>query len=234
MRFLSLILCAYCLMASHALAQWGEVTSLTVTPTHPTERSMIDVSVQGLKGDGCQLVNTQVRIVDTQILLETDIRGNPVALCPAVVVPLDFSTSVGALRPGVYQVSVRINGVASGPVQEVTVAAAAPGFHLSPPSGTYTSRQAIDLVLIMETPAAVISGTAFLWGPNQGTAQRTDVSAVLATCLRSESLQQGSSLRCPGMNALLGAGAHTVQITLGLSDGTQVSDTVHWTVLDAQ
>ena len=59
-----------------------------------------------------------------------------------------------------------------------------------------------------------------------------DVSAPLASCLLpGTSLPGGVVLRCPGLSgALLGVGAHELDVTVALSDGTSATGSVAWQV----
>tara|TARA_R100001377_G_scaffold83746_1_gene65827 strand:+ start:317 stop:1051 length:735 start_codon:yes stop_codon:yes gene_type:complete len=226
--------------ANEASAQWGTVEEITVAQATPTDRDLIRVEVKGLKGDGCQIVTSEVLIDASNIVIDTSIRGNPVAICPAVVVPLDFTQTIGGLEPGTYQVSAKINGEASGPLTEFAVTAANAALTLSPATGVYASNQTFDFTMFLErdpdSPGSnVVSGSAYLSGRNTGTAQRSDVSDDLAQCLtKSELVLGGSVFRCSNISAQLGVGSHTLTVSLQLEDGTQLSDTVLWTVLGAQ
>lgn len=96
---------------------------------------------------------------------------------------------------------------------------------ISPPSCAYVTTQGFDLTLIVEAPGlSVVGGSATFDG--------TDVTTYLAGCLIPGTLVSGGqTFRCPGLIAgALGTGTHTLDVTLNLSDGSSVSDTVTWEV----
>jgi hypothetical protein len=113
-----------------AQAQYGVVEQLVLSPAPLTDRSLIEVQVKGLVGSPCEIIESSIVQEGSRLIVDTSIRGNPVAICIAAVVPLDFTETIGALAPGAYTVEARINGVASGPQQSFAVVAAAPGFSL--------------------------------------------------------------------------------------------------------
>ncbi len=227
-------LVALCLLSSagFAQAQYGVVEKLVLSPGILTDRSLVKVQVKGLVGSPCEIVESSVVIEGGRVVVDTSIRGNPLAICIAVIVPLDYTEVIGALAPGAYTVEARINGVASGPQVPFTVVAAAPQFSLSPPTGTYTANQLFDFAMILEREGSIVSGKATLSGKNKGSAARTDVSAALTQCLQQHRLSpSGKVLRCPGMAALVGVGSHTLDVSLTLDTLEVVRDTVTWTVL---
>lgn len=96
---------------------------------------------------------------------------------------------------------------------------------ISPPSGDYVTTQHFDLTLIVEAPGlSVVGGSATLDG--------FDVTSDLASCNISGTLVSGGqTLRCPGLTGgSFGTGTHTLSVTLDLSDGSSVSDSVNWEV----
>ncbi len=100
---------------------------------------------------------------------------------------------------------------------------------LSPASGTYSTTQNFDLSLILKVsgdPVSVVGASATLNG--------ADVTAALVGCIIPGTLVSGgSTFRCPGLRgAFLGTGTHTLEVTLDLSDGSSVSDTVIWEVVE--
>ncbi len=215
-----------------AQAQYGVVEQLVLSPTPLTDRSLIEVQVKGLVGSPCEIIESSIVLEGERIIVDTSIRGNPVAICIAAIVPLDFTETIGALAPGSYTVEARINGVASGPQQAFSVVAAAPGFSLSPPTGTYVTNQQFDFAMILESEGSIVSGKATLSGPNTGSAARRDVSHQLAQCLQQHSLSvRGKVLRCPGLATGLGVGSHTLDVSLTLDTLEVVRDSVTWTVL---
>jgi len=215
-----------------AQAQYGVVEQLVLSPSPLTDRSLIEVQVKGLVGSPCDIIESSIVMEGARIIVDTSIRGNPVAICIAAVVPLDFTETIGALTPGVYSVEARINGVASGPQEAFSVVAPAPGFSLSPPTGTYAANQQFDFAMILEREGSIVSGKATLSGPNTGSAARRDVSQQLAQCLQQYHLSAGGKvLRCPGLAAGLGQGSHTLDVSLTLDTLEVVRDYVTWTVL---
>lgn len=99
---------------------------------------------------------------------------------------------------------------------------------ISPLSGaTYVTTQRFDLALIIKEQGLSVTGVA-------GTLDGSDISGTLSSCLVPGTLASGSgvTLRCPDVSgAFLGVGFHTLDVTVDLSDGTRVSDTVGWNVL---
>ncbi|MGH7264948.1 MAG: virginiamycin B lyase family protein, partial [Candidatus Rokuibacteriota bacterium] len=96
---------------------------------------------------------------------------------------------------------------------------------ISPGTGLLATTQQIDLLLTIDTAGlGVVGGTALFDG--------ADIGAALLPCLVfGTRLSRGQTLRCPGLTGgLLGAGFHTMSITLDLSDGSTVGDTVTWHV----
>ena len=96
---------------------------------------------------------------------------------------------------------------------------------ISPPSGVYVTTQNFDLTLIVETEGvSVVGGSATFDG--------SDVTSYLAGCLIPGTLVSGGqTFRCPNLTGgLFGTGTHTLDVTLDLSDGSSVSDTVTWEV----
>jgi|GEM_PF-5495208 len=98
---------------------------------------------------------------------------------------------------------------------------------ISPPSSSgYISTQVFDFALIVEgrPDLSVVGGSATFDG--------TDVSADLGGCLIPGTLLGGGggqTFRCPGLDgSLLAPGSHTLGITLDLSDGSSISDSVTW------
>lgn len=240
--FYKRIFFALCLAftANEASAQWGSVEELIVSPSAPTERDLVTIEVNGLKGDGCQIVESDVLISGNNIVVDTTIRGNPAAICPAVVVPLNFSKVIGSLEPGTYQVSAKINGEASGAQKQFEIVASNAALTLSPATGVYASNQSFDFTMFLERDANsvgsnVVTGSAYLSARNTGSAQRIDVSEDLAQCLTMSELALGGRVfRCSNISDQIGVGSHTLTVNLQLQDGTQLSDTVLWTVLGTE
>ncbi len=99
---------------------------------------------------------------------------------------------------------------------------------ISPASGTYLSSQSIDLALIISAQNAVVSSySAALNGQ--------DVTIDLDGCSIPGTVNGGgTSLRCPGIPlTILGPGTHIFHVKMQLADGSILSDTVTWQVLQA-
>ncbi len=106
------------------------------------------------------------------------------------------------------------------------VALVDPGLIVSPPSGTYSSRQAFDIVLLADLQGRALTG-------GTATFNAIPVTAFLTSCLRPGSAAGGVlSFRCPNVGGpATGPGTHTFVVRLQLSDGTPVQRSVTWTVL---
>jgi hypothetical protein len=119
-------------------------------------------------------------------------------------------------------------GIPVGPSPELTIVAEISPINsltISPPSGDYVTTQGFDLTLIVEAPSlSVIGGSATLDG--------SDVMSALVSCVVPGTLVSGGqTFRCPGLTGgVFGTGTHTLDITLDLSDGSSVSDSVNWDV----
>lgn len=106
------------------------------------------------------------------------------------------------------------------------VAIVDPGLTISPPSGTYSSRQAFDIVLLADPQGrAITGGTATFNG--------LAVTGFLMSCLRPGTAAGGNvSFRCPNVGGpVTGPGTHSFVVRLQLSDGTLVQRSVIWNVL---
>lgn len=101
-----------------------------------------------------------------------------------------------------------------------------PGLTISPPSGTYTSRQNFDIVLLAD-----VQGRTFASG--SVTFNGIDISGPFAACLRPGTTATGiASFRCPNIGGVAtGPGTHTFVVRLVLTDGTVVQRTVSWNVV---
>jgi Domain of unknown function (DUF4394) len=106
------------------------------------------------------------------------------------------------------------------------IAVVDPGLTVSPPTGTYTTRQNFDIVLLTDLQGRnLVSGTITFNG--------LDVTGVIASCVRVGTTATGVvSLRCPNIGGpVTGAGTHTFVVRLNLNDGTLVQRTVTWNVV---
>lgn len=99
--------------------------------------------------------------------------------------------------------------------------------YISPPSGIYTTTQSFDLMLIIDTPGLSVIGA-------EATLDSTDVTVALESCIIPGTLLlSGQTFRCPGLKGgIFGTGSHTLKITLNLSNGSSVSNSVIWEILD--
>jgi DNA-binding beta-propeller fold protein YncE len=98
---------------------------------------------------------------------------------------------------------------------------------ITPPSGTYITTQNFDLSLVVDAPGLpIVSLDAMLDG--------TEFTAVLESCIIPGTLLSGGqTFRCPSLTRdAVGAGTHTLEVTLDLSDGSSVTDAVTWEVLE--
>lgn len=146
-------------------------------------------------------------------------------------------TMFAAMRPGggaesLYTINTAtgaatlIGSIGAGTTQLDGMAVLSPSLSLSPGTGTYTSRQRFDLVITANLLGrGLVSGTATFDG--------ADVTPFLAACVITGTTATGAaSLRCPNLGgAVIGPGAHTLDVILLLTDGTQVRSNVVWTVV---
>jgi hypothetical protein len=96
---------------------------------------------------------------------------------------------------------------------------------ISPPSGTYVTTQGFDITLILEASGLSMTGGSV-------TLDGSDVTSAFASRLVSGTLiSGGKTFRCPKLSGgTLGTGTHTFDVTLDLSDGSSVNDSVTWEV----
>jgi hypothetical protein len=134
---------------------------------------------------------------------------------PSTLYVVNLATDAATLRGTVGDGSLEIDDIA----------VVDPGLIISPPTGTYTTRQVFDIVLLADTQgASVVGGTV--------TFDAVDVTGVIASCVRVGTTATMVSLRCPNIGGpVLGAGTHAFLVRLQMSDGTSVQRTVTWTVL---
>lgn len=106
------------------------------------------------------------------------------------------------------------------------IAVVDPGLTVSPPTGTYTSRQSFDIVMLADLQGRNLAGGSI-------TFNGLDVTSVIASCVRTGTTTTGVvSLRCPNIGGpVTGAGTHTFVVRLNLNDGTLVQRTVTWNVV---
>ena len=147
------------------------------------------------------------------------------------------NAAFAALRPSggglsLYTVSLStgtatlVGTIGDGTLALDDVAIVDPGLIVSPPSGTYTTRQAFDIVLLADPQGQAITG-------GTATFDAMPVTAFLASCLRPGTGAGGvTSFRCPNVGGpATGPGTHTFVVRLLLSDGAIVQRSVTWTVV---
>jgi predicted outer membrane repeat protein len=100
---------------------------------------------------------------------------------------------------------------------------------ISPPSGTYLTKQLFDLSLILALDNQNVSITG-----SHATLDGNDVTVDLSKCVVPGTLvSDGQTFRCPRLTGeTFGIGTHVISVTLSLSDGSSVGDTVTWEVLE--
>lgn len=95
---------------------------------------------------------------------------------------------------------------------------------ISPPSGDYVSSQNFDVSLIVTSSSAVVVGATVIF-------DGVDRTALFQGCSIGGILNGGGqSFRCPNIITGLTEGAHTLDITVNMSDGSTISDSVIWQV----
>jgi hypothetical protein len=102
---------------------------------------------------------------------------------------------------------------------------------ISPPTGAIAFNQQFDIALMAATNGATLTGIT-------GSIDGLNVTGPLAACLRPTSLLtgvQGGILTCRGISGgflagIFGLGAHTFSVSLTLSDGRTISDSVTWSI----
>ena len=152
-----------------------------------------------------------------------DIASNNSAF--AVLRPAAGASALYAVNLGTGAATL-VGAVGDGTLAIDDIAIVDPSLTLSPPTGTYTSRQAFDLVLLADAQGrSVASGTATFDG--------LDVTSFLAGCIRPGIGAGGVvSFRCPGIGGpVTGAGTHTFTVRLVMNDGSIVQRAVTWTVV---
>lgn len=143
----------------------------------------------------------------------------------AVLRPVSGATSLYSIDLGTGAAAL-IGAVGDGTLVVDDIAVIDPGLTLSPPTGTYTSEQSFDLVLLAEPQGRVVtSGTVRFNG--------FDVTGFLVSCIRPGAAAGGvQSFRCPGLGGpVVGSGTHTLQVQLIMNDGSLVQRSVTWTVV---
>ena len=100
---------------------------------------------------------------------------------------------------------------------------------ISPASGTYLNSQSIDLAVILAAQGEGATVTGYSVDLNG-----QDISNELNSCgILGALTGDGISLRCPDIPfSVLGAGSHTFRVELQLSDGSTLSDSATWQILE--
>jgi hypothetical protein len=143
----------------------------------------------------------------------------------AVLRPVSGATSLYSISLTTGTATL-VGAVGDGTLVVDDIAVVDPGLTLSPPTGTYTTRQSFDLVLLADTQGrSVAAGTATFDG--------FDVTSFVAGCIRPGTGAGGVlSFRCPDIGGpVTGPGTHTFQVRLVMSDGSLVQRMVTWTVV---
>lgn len=104
-----------------------------------------------------------------------------------------------------------------------------PSLVVSPPSGTYFTTQQFDVAFIVFNPG---SGSFEIEADFDG----FDLSRILVECIFSTNgigfHGEGFTLECNGTSgADFGPGAHTFDVTLRFEDGTEISQSVDWNII---
>ncbi len=100
---------------------------------------------------------------------------------------------------------------------------------ISPPTGRYGTNQTFDIMLLVDAPGAtMVSAIATIDGD--------DVTDALFGCFTPGTLVTGGqTFRCAnikgGGNGHLSPGIHDVSVTINLSNGESISDSVSWEML---
>ncbi len=119
-----------------------------------------------------------------------------------------------------------VGTVGDGSLALDDIAIVDPALAVSPPTGTYISRQSFDIVLLADLQGrGLAAGTVTFNG--------LDVTSVIASCVVVGTAANGAtSLRCPDIGGpVTGPGTHTFVVRLNMDDGTLVQRTVSWTVI---
>jgi hypothetical protein len=119
-----------------------------------------------------------------------------------------------------------VGAVGDGSLALDDIAVVDPGLVLSPPSGTYTSRQSFDIVLLLDFGTRTLSNGSV-------TFDGIPVTSVIASCVRVGTAANGVvSLRCPNIGGpVTGPGLHTFVVRLESADGSVVQRSVTWNVI---
>jgi hypothetical protein len=143
----------------------------------------------------------------------------------AVLRPVSGATSLYAIDLATGAAALA-GAVGDGTLVIDDIAVVDPGLTLSPPTGTYTSEQSFDLVLLAEPHGRTVTGGTVLF-------DGFDVSGFVVACIRPGAAAGGvQSFRCPGLGGpVVGPGTHTLQVQLMMNDGSLVQRSVTWTVV---
>jgi hypothetical protein len=147
------------------------------------------------------------------------------------------NTAFAALRPtggalSLYTINLAtgaatlVSAIGDGTLALDDIAIVDLGLILSPPTGTYTSRQEFDIVLLADLQGRTLSS-------GSATFNGMSVAAFLSSCLLPGTGAGGlTSFRCPNVGGpVIGPGTHTFIVRLNTSDGSIVQRSVTWTVV---
>lgn len=140
--------------------------------------------------------------------------------CAATVTPFN-----GDHTAGIQVLNTSNFANDQGPLRQVVPGPTASGLVISPASGRYATNQNFDLdILVFAAGKTVLGG--------QVTVDGVDVTTALARCIVPGTLVSGGfTLKCPGLRGgIFSPGTHTLSVSLDLSGGSTVSDTVIWNI----
>lgn len=145
----------------------------------------------------------------------------------AALRPNGGSESLYTINP-VTGAATLVGTIGTGAQQLDGIAVLSPTLALSPGTGSYTSKQRFDLVILANLLGrGLVSGTATFDGAN--------VTSFLASCVVPGTASTGAvTLRCPNLGGpVVGPGSHVLDVTLLLTDGSQIRSAVTWNVVAA-
>jgi hypothetical protein len=111
----------------------------------------------------------------------------------------------------------------------LTIDFSLPPMLISPPSGIYALTQVMDAVAFFNLPQGIIPTDA------EVLLDGVDASADFSSCFLSVPgtvPEGGQTVRCPELSAAdIGAGMHTFEVILNLSDGSSLQQSVTWLII---
>ncbi len=220
-----------------AVADWGELGDVHITPAAPDANSQVTLHISGEKSTPCHLVNNELVIdgqdIDVSLSISRDERS-PDA-CAQVVTPFHLSLPLGKLPEGDYQVNVAQADDCGTLETAFSVGAARAGVQISPPSGEYATTQLFDMaILVTGSDSPIVDGQVLLGHAGTPRDNWQDVTPDVLECLIPGQLEQGQSLRCPALPAtLFGPGKHQVHARLIIENGEVLQGSVLWEIHDS-